>query len=51
MYEDILLHLLDVSRLTHHGHLELILHHFLKARHNSVRRVTKDDITHVYLNK
>ena len=37
-------------QLTHHTHLELPRHLLRKLGDKSVRRVTKDNIIHVYLN-
>src|SRR6185503_16106728 len=38
-------------QLTHHAHLELPRHLLRKLGHKSVKRATKDNIIHVYLNQ
>ena len=40
----------DELQLTHHTHLELTGHLLRKLGDKSVRRATKDNIIHVYLN-
>ena len=40
----------EALQLTHHAHLELSGHLLRKLGHKSVRRATKDNIIHVYLN-